>query len=99
MRLVLSFILVGFLTGCGGLDFINQDDSVAPFTPEATKHKIRIDARLLKKCPKFKEVLTTGSEQEIVEWAKKVLSNGHECRQAQHEIVDWVIKTFDIEGN
>ncbi len=99
MRLPIAICLIVLLSGCSIDSFIRQDDSVAVFTPEGQKHKVRVDARLLKKCPQFKEVLTTGTEQEIVDWAKKALANGHECRHAQHELVDWVIKTFDIEGD
>ena len=94
-----TLICLIFLVGCGN-NPINNDDNIAPLTPEAKK-KIEIDPKLLEKCPAFTKQLDLSKakdgivdEAEIVVFVQKALQNAKDCREHDWRLVDWVKKTF-----
>jgi hypothetical protein len=93
MRLLLLVLILISFTGCATLDQTN----VAPVTPEAKRHKVKINKKLLEKCPEFTRELKTGSDAEAVEFAADALENGKQCREGQYKLVDWVKDTFELE--
>src|SRR5437868_605157 len=93
---MVALLLTNVLAGCGG-GLIHKDDAVAPLTPEAKKTKIKIDKKLLTKCPTFHVGLGTGEDGEVVAWSQLLTDSQFDCRKAQWGLVDWVNKTFELE--
>jgi len=78
--------------GCSTLG----NTGITPVTPEADKQKIVINPDLIKDCPPITDKLITGSEDDVVQWAKRVLEEASDCRKQHKALVDWVDGTFKV---
>lgn len=95
---VLCFIVAGAIlsnSGCALFKTKNEVKVVEIFTE--VQKKVDIDKRLLEKCPTFTKELKSGSDSEVVMWAREALKAASDCRKAQHKLADEVIKIFEIQ--
>jgi len=85
-------IFVLLLIGCAGSGKDSAGSDIV--SPEADKHQVIVDARLIQKCPAIDDQLSDGSEKATIDWARLVLQKASDCRKAQWQLIDWVNKTF-----
>lgn len=91
-NLLIALCLLPLLTGCPGN--VKEESGVSLVTPEADKQRVKLDPRLMEKCPTIDDQLPSGNEEDVVAWAKKVLSKAKDCRVEQHNAADFLQKTF-----
>jgi hypothetical protein len=88
-----AVISVALQMGCAGN--VKEESGVAVFTPEADKQQVKIDPRLMEKCPTINDKLQSGNEEDVAAWAKTVLSKAKDCRIAQQKAAEFLQDTFN----
>jgi hypothetical protein len=96
MRYIWLCLLLTSIAGCVSTPSINTDAiSVQTFAPEV--RQVTIDSALLEKCKSIEDTLANGTEDEVIRWAKSVLSEASTCAKRNNKVVDWIKDTYKIE--